>query len=249
MLVQFLKIAMIMSFIMVNTCSTDDDNINFNADAPIALEFKNKLVFESKKEFGGFKPLITQIVKEAIVKVNEKFLINNVTIVVREGHQNVIREVGIGGFNPNKDKVIMSINADFEQLEYSINNVLMPLLAHELHHAKRRREVGYGNTLFESMISEGMADHFSIELTGIEPPMWSSALNESELDIWKENARPIYWSTSYNHADWFFGTNDSIPRWTGYSVGFKMVHDYLIENPFASASNLVDKNANTFIQN
>ncbi len=38
---------------------------------------------------------------------------------------------------------------------------------------------------------------------------------------------------------WFFGSDElGIPRWTGYSLGFKIVRGYLARNPGTKASAL-----------
>ena len=52
-------------------------------------------------------------------------------------------------------------------------------------------------------------------------------------------AREEYDNRRYDHLAWFFGTDESsIPRWTGYSLGFQLLGDYLHRYSAARASAL-----------
>jgi len=55
------------------------------------------------------------------------------------------------------------------------------------------------NTLFEAAVSEGLADHFSIEVAGIIPPLWIVALTSKDVQHWIEAASNIWNEPSYNH--------------------------------------------------
>ena len=121
------------------------------------------------------------------------------------------------------------------------------MLAHEMHHAKRRRTVGYGSSLLEASASEGLADSFAMEITGNGPPLWSVVLTGSDLDNWIITARSTWTNNSYDHSKWFFGTME-VPRWTGYSIGFKLVKDFISTNPTRKASDLFDEPAGSFVQ-
>ncbi len=95
------------------------------------------------------------------------------------------------------------------------------------------------------MVSEGLADHYALELFGQPLPPWVTALSEDEIDLWLERARPELDSAGYSHSVWFFGTG-SVPRWAGYTIGFRLVGDYLAANPGATAASLVNLGADAF---
>ena len=60
-------------------------------------------------------------------------------------------------------------------------------------------------------------------------------------------ATPEFNSREYNHDDWFFGPlSRDIPKWTGYSVGFRLVGDYL-KRTGKKASELVVEPASSFL--
>jgi uncharacterized protein YjaZ len=168
-----------------------------------------------------------------------------VHIVVDTDLGNVIPEVGIGGFSPSATRVTISIDPMRADLDAVIQRALPPMLAHELHHAARHATVGYGATLLEAAVSEGLADHFSAELYGGPPPPWAIALGGQELAVWTETllAEP---PGAYDHAKWFYGTGGTVPRWTGYAVGYGLVGAFLDLNPSALPSRLVDEPASSF---
>jgi uncharacterized protein YjaZ len=76
------------------------------------------------------------------------------------------------------------------------------------------------------MITEGLADQFSVELAGINPPIWSTALAGAALNTWIQQSRAERSNATYNHDAWFFGARPEIPRWAGYSIGFELTRRY-----------------------
>ncbi len=110
----------------------------------------------------------------------------------------------------------------------------------------RHRTAGFSSNLFEAMILEGLADHFSVEVAGVAPPIWSTALTDEQLAIWLERSREEWFNLSYNHDVWFFGAGQA-PRWAGYTIGFDLVRTFLEKNPGRSASGLHSEPASSFI--
>ena len=177
--------------------------------------------------------------------VNELMPISAVRIEVIADASRTIPEVGVGGFASGASAVQFFVDPTRVDLSDIVRAHLAPQLAHELHHAKRFGTVGYGSTLVEAVVSEGLADHFSLELAGGAPPPWSSALQPEELADWTDTALAES-STAYDHSRWFFGTG-SIPRWAGYSIGFALVSDFLDANPDRRPSELVTEPASLFL--
>lgn len=98
-------------------------------------------------------------------------------------------------------------------------------IVHEVHHCLRMAGPGYGWSLGEALISEGLAGQFVRHVLGSEPEPWERALSLDEL-----RAAPVDLSeleaTYYDHSAWFFGTGDK-PRWLGYALGYQMVECWL----------------------
>lgn len=232
-------------FYFLSSCSKSEDlNPCINAD----LIFSNNNICLSIEHTGLNslnRDLIDSIIKQGITDILQLMPIEDLQIRIVENSQLVIPEIGIGGYNPDAFEILLAIDSKFIYLDSTLNKNLISLLAHEIHHAKRRRSVGYGNTLLEAVVSEGLADHFSIEISGNEPPPWTMALSSQELEAWIETASQV-WQNPYDHAKWFFGTDPGIPRWTGYSIGYEIVNNYLLNHPTKKASGLHNEPAVSF---
>ncbi|MEQ8329692.1 MAG: DUF2268 domain-containing putative Zn-dependent protease [Longimicrobiales bacterium] len=172
--------------------------------------------------------------------------VSDLRIRIVDDRSGVIPEIGMGGFNPSATEVRLFGDAERPDIATVLREELMAQLAHEMHHAMRRRAVGYGSTLLEAAVSEGLADHFSLEVAPGPPPIWASSLDQEALDRW--TGEVLARSTgSYNHARWFHGTDPEIPRWTGYAVGFTLVGEKLDTEAGLSPSSLVGEPASSFV--
>ena len=132
-----------------------------------------------------------------------------------------IPEVGVGGStDPADGDVFLAIDGTPPGgLRHALETWLPQALAHELHHSSRiRRGPGYGETLGEALVSEGLAEHFVDELLPATPPRpWDNALSKAqERALWRR-AEPML-SSTYDHNTWFFG-GYRMPRWGGLHPG------------------------------
>ncbi len=80
-------------------------------------------------------------------------------VVVRDDPRIVIAEVGIGGFAPDGHTVFVALDPNHDRFERALERELFATLAHELHHVARHEAGVRGQTLFDALVSEGLADH------------------------------------------------------------------------------------------
>lgn len=107
---------------------------------------------------------IRELLTSTLARVTAVLPLTDLTIAVIPDASRAIGGYGVGGFTPNARTVEVYVDPAFPGLAQVLEDRLPPLAAHELHHAKRWGGPGYGRTLLEAMVSEGLADHFSIEL-------------------------------------------------------------------------------------
>lgn len=179
--------------------------------------------------------------------IENKIILPHVDVVIDDDANSAIPETGVGGFAPSANLLYIHIDTNFKEIEQKIDFEIKSTLTHELHHCARWASCGYGKTLLEAIIAEGLADHFDIEINNSDPRPWSIAVTGDELEKLKEKASLEFTNDSYDHSAWFFGSKgEHIPRWTGYSLGFSLVGDY-IKNGGKKASELVSEKAESFI--
>ncbi|MBO3697065.1 DUF2268 domain-containing putative Zn-dependent protease [Roseivirga sp. E12] len=234
------------TLLALNCAETDEGLACHHSSYSVLNDNDICLVFELNGLSSRLKNTIEDKVASGISQITELMPINSLDIRIVENPNMIPSGFGIGGFNPSQEEIIIALDINFSGLEKNLEDDLISLLAHEIHHAKRRRSVGYGSTLLQAVISEGLADHFSIEVAGIAQPPWSTALEGPQLQEWISSAKGIWNETPYNHNAWFLGTNSNIPKWTGYSIGFELVRKHLTDNPEELPSKLHDKSASSF---
>jgi len=167
-----------------------------------------------------------------------------VDIVVRDDADRTLPG-GIGGYCGRPREVWLDIDAARRDLTFHAGGAFDRILVHELHHALRWEGPGYGTTLGEALVSEGLAGHFVAETCGTAPEPWETAFDDATLaEAWAE-ARAGWSDDGYDHADWFFGAGRR-PRWLGYSLGHALVDAYLRAHPGATAATLADRPASVF---
>ncbi|HEX5798822.1 MAG TPA: DUF2268 domain-containing putative Zn-dependent protease [Gaiellaceae bacterium] len=176
--------------------------------------------------------LVRHSVEEVLPRLPHR---NRVRINVRVDPASVVPEVGFGGFaNPRDGTVTIWLD---QPLRKGAEVWVPATVAHELHHSSRiRTGPGYGSTLAEALVTEGLADHFVREVFPATPSQpWTTALSrKQEAQLWREAQSNLEIPGGYDHHAWFLGSSD-VPRWTGYTLGYRIVADYLGDERRASA--------------
>ena len=171
-----------------------------------------------------------------------------VRIVVERDLRRTIPGLGVGGFaDPATGDVSVWIGGrPRSSLREALETWIPATLAHELNNASRIRiGPGYGDTLGEALVTEGLADHFAEEAFPDTPPTpWANALSkEQERAVWRRAEQQLW--EPYSHPTWFFGGGD-LPQWAGYTLGFGIVAAYLGDG--RSAAEAVEIDARTIVR-
>ena len=152
----------------------------------------------------------------------------------------VIPEDRVGGYTYASDFVVI-----FLDLKTMTISHLKEMLAHELCHAARwGKNDEWMNTLFDGMISEGIATYFGTEFAknNSEKQFFTRAMlerSDEENERILNELRGNLDDKNYDYQTIFFTGNDKLPRWSGYSLGYYLVKKYLekthktIEEAFA----------------
>ncbi|WMY72472.1 DUF2268 domain-containing putative Zn-dependent protease [Buttiauxella selenatireducens] len=205
-------------------------------------------ILNAQEKLTAHREWLNTCLTEAYTRANMLMKLPSLDIIVKAG-SHVIPEKGHLGYSPEPGVVYITVDPENSAFCSNYNESLERMFAHELHHAARWAGPGYGFSLGEAIVSEGLAGHFALELYGGEPEPWER-LNAEEVQYVGLRLYENWDRTDYDHNAWFFGTGN-LPRWLGYTAGFKLVSSYLQANPNQRASMLVSANAEefrTFIQ-
>lgn len=137
-----------------------------------------------------------------------------------------IPEMGLVGRAYRSTMFTMTIDPDNPNLLSSLSTgTLHRQIVHEVHHCLRMAGPGYGWTLGEALVSEGLAGQFVRHLLGNDPEPWECAVTGADLLRSQVDLKTLE-STHYNHSEWFFGFG-AHPKWLGYTLGYQMVGRWL----------------------
>ena len=156
----------------------------------------------------------------------------------------VIPEKGHVGYAPRCDVVFVTVDPLNPALITNQDCSLERMFVHELHHCARWTGPGYGLTLGQALVSEGLACQFTREIYGNPPEPWEE-INVPEAGSHVLRADQDWDNDRYGHHAWFYG-NDTLPRWLGYSLGSRLVGAYLSRNAGTKPSNLWNEGADSF---
>lgn len=164
----------------------------------------------------GFEP--------AIRAVSRHLELNNIDVVAY-GSDSVIPELGMNAYTEHAHLVRFWLDPTHPKLAQSFDVSFPALLAHELHHLVRERGPGYGRTLRDSLVSEGLACQFEKEVSG-QLPVYGAEVASDEVA--QQLARIAPFINGPFSPAWMFGSHEQgIDRSFGYKLGSTLVGQWL----------------------
>lgn len=137
-----------------------------------------------------------------------------------------IPEIGMVGMAWRKGLFGLTVDPDNPAFEAALGDgTLRRQVAHEVHHCLRMGACGYGMTLAEALVSEGLAGQFVAHLFGSPPEPWECAVDDATLRAHVPDDAALG-DTAYGHAAWFYGRDGRYPRWLGYTLGYRIVAEW-----------------------
>ena len=113
--------------LVLNTGCSDKDDVQ-PCDSSSATSLINDicLLFEHNQLSTSHRNQIENKVRMGITEINNLMPINDLLIRIVDNPQYVIPEIGIGGFNPDKNEVILAIDVNFNELVQTLEENLIP---------------------------------------------------------------------------------------------------------------------------
>lgn len=181
------------------------------------------------------------------VKIAEKHAFSKLQIdwnidmlVTNRLYDIIIPEDGVGGRTITNDFIEFSINE-----EKVTESHIAEMVVHELCHAARwGKNDEWINSLFDGLISEGIATYFEAAFVKDhkEKTFFINTIlarsDEENKEILDKLLSQLD-SNEYDYNTIFYNGSEVLPRWSGYSLGYYLVKKYLektskkIEEAFA----------------
>lgn len=168
----------------------------------------------------------------------ERLDATSIEIHVIDAPDECIPEWGLGGSTYGPHSIALAVDPD----HVIDSQHVFATLVHEIHHAMRWRGPGCGRTLRERLVTEGLAQTFEAECTGVVPLYAEGELSNEHIAL----AIEALDEDPADEARWFFGAGD-LPRWLGYRLGYHLVSEQVAATGSTAAA-LVGEPAETFIE-
>jgi hypothetical protein len=152
--------------------------------------------------YGEIPPALRRSIKrelrDSLASVSTHLTVDRVDVLVVPGKW-VIPEYGLTGQAGGKGRITITVDPESLRLRDTERAArLLGTLAHELHHVLRMRGPGYGTSLGESLISEGLAQCFEEEV-GLPPPFYAVFLDAAALTKAEARAKEAAPLLRYDH--------------------------------------------------
>ncbi|MBQ9180798.1 hypothetical protein IJ135_01755 [Candidatus Saccharibacteria bacterium] len=140
----------------------------------------------------------------------------------------IIPEDGVGGRTRASDFIEFAIDE-----EKATENLISEMVAHELCHAARwGKNDEWVDTLFDNIICEGIATCFEAEFADArnEKTVFIQTILQRSENINETIFKNLFNQLDSNYYDYntiFFSGDNTLPRWSGYSLGYYLVKKYL----------------------
>jgi len=157
---------------------------------------------------------------------------SKIDVIFVDAPKNAIKELGVGGYTASENLIYISIDSKHKIKEPDLESIIL----HELHHAIRWRKPGFGKTLAEVMITEGLATLFEEESTNRTPIYAKVKYSSKSLELFKKEMN----NDKYSYFDWFIGGHKDVPKWFGYTYGYLLAKN-LSKKSGKKSSELVDQ--------
>ena len=181
---------------------------------------------EAEGSLQDWRGVISEKIAAASTAVSRLVPSSHLDILVQQGSE-VIPQMGLVCFTNRKSLFSLVIEPENPNFAASLaDGTITRMVVHEVHHCLRMAVTGYGRTLGDALVSEGLAGHFVRALMGNPPEPWERAVSLEELKQHLPEDDQLA-STDYDHESWFFGAAGPRPMWLGYTLGYEVVRAWV----------------------
>lgn len=187
-------------------------------------------------EFKYEEPLVKRVIDTATNYINGAIQDLNIQkpfdVTMYPNHAWTEETDGVDGeaFSGGLLQLRIDLRNEKNKIDDLLGDPLKATIYHECNHILRWQSVGYGTSLIEATISEGIATSYEKMICAPYVIKHADHSNIEELlKYYRERNKDE--DTTYNHWEWFFGTHNKYPRWLGYKVGSYIVDEAMKNKP------------------
>lgn len=173
------------------------------------------------------KKKIFRIIEDTLAKCHNKLLAKPTRIFLFPSFNSFVKNKmgGVGGFSPWKNTTLIDINPTVKNWETALKNTI----CHEYNHSEVYNYHKW-ESLLDSIIFEGFAEHFREQVIGGGRAPWTKAVAQNKCKRYFSKLKEKLNSKNHQlYREVFFGS-EKYPLWLGYSLGYLIVKLFLSKN-------------------
>lgn len=185
-------------------------------------------ILNASGKFNHALDLLKSKAQHSLIEIEKHIELPNLDIAISPCSEEYKTESGILGCVSTQYVIDILLDADREDLVEIINSELTAVIAHELHHVARASADIQSKSLFQSLVSEGLACHFETKFYGeITPKFFDEIKKYDWRDLYNKMQTHLK-DTDFNYPIYFGGKDVAqFPNRAGYWVGFNLVSEYI----------------------
>ena len=196
------------------------------------------------------KTKIEKIISKTIKKCNEKLSIPTKNYVFVFPYLPIEKDIVFGGVNGvARYSCVFHI---FLSLKSWSQKSLEHTIAHELNHTiyYYHHYDDFNNyTLLDEMIMEGLAENFREQILGGSTAPWAIALAKQDaLYVLDEMNEETLYTKDQNIIKIVLFGNNQYQKWTGYSIGYWLIKEFIKNNPNLSWNEIMELSSREILQ-
>ena len=191
---------------------------------------------------------LSRLVANALDRINALLPGPATTIAVTTSSASLlIPQAGASGYTGSGGQISLAFGQTAHTTLTRTLDLWLPRdAAHEVNHSARiLGGTGFGTTLLQQIITEGIATAFDQVAFPGPPDPWTHAITPAqECVLWKKATPELDGTGLYDL--WMFG-GPGVPLWTAFTIGYHIVNDYRNHHPDVSWATLTSTSAATIV--
>lgn len=203
----------------------------------IFAEYKGKTI----PEYTLPQREINEIIATTLIKSYTTLPVSHTNVFVFPTFSNFVREKmnGSTGYTPHKNTLQLYV---YPKQQSGWKQEIKHTIAHEYTHSAVLNHHNW-QTLLDSIVYEGLAEHFREHVVGGKRAFWSKAISSAKAAKLWQKLRLHLQSKDYNLYHKVFFEDKEFPKWTGYTIGYEIVKSFLSNTKEKSWSNIIKNNS------
>ena len=189
---------------------------------------------------------LNKLITSALLKSYTTLPLAYTNVFVFPTFSNFVREQmnGSTGYSPHKNTLQLYV---YPKQQRGWKEEISHTIAHEYTHSAVMNNHKW-QTLLDSIVYEGLAEHFREDVVGGKKAFWSKAISSTKAKKSWQKLKPHLHSKDYAIYREVFFEDKEYPKWTGYTLGYEIFKSFLDNTKEKNWNNIIKNNSSQILE-